>query len=256
MGCGRLKVPWTWALASCRGTSHAATGTPCQDYSRCILLGPQQDVLLSIVSDGAGSASHGRYGALLICRTIIDEARAYYRSTNAMPTDVVIWSWIDEVRDLIQHVALSRNIDARQFAATLICVLASEEETLILHVGDGAAVVNIGGAWSVPSWPESGEYASTTYFLTDDPAPHLRITRLSDPVRALAIFSDGIERLALSFAAQQAHSPFFETMVRPVMSGSRGQNLSLSAALATYLNGDAVNARTDDDKSLILAARI
>jgi Protein phosphatase 2C len=168
----------------------------------------------------------------------------------------VIWSWIDDARDQIRAAATRRNQDAREFAATLVCILAGEDETVVLHIGDGAAVLNIEGEWTVPSWPESGEYASTTFFVTDDPAPKLRITRVTNKVRALALFSDGLERLALNFAEHRAHAPFFEGMIRSVMAGSVGQNFPLSAALAAYLDSGAVVARTDDDKSIILAAQI
>jgi hypothetical protein len=43
----------------------------------------------------------------------------------------------------------------------------------VIHVGDGACAVRLNNArsWLVPSWPAQGEYASTTYFVTDDPKP-------------------------------------------------------------------------------------
>jgi hypothetical protein len=127
---------------------------------------------------------------------------------------------------------------------------------MILHIGDGAAVVQSGGIWSAVSWPENGDYASQTFFITDDPSPHLRITRLESPVDAVAVFSDGIERLVLDFSSRTAPAAFFDSMMKPfAVSSSVGRDLKLSASLMRYLNTESINERTDDDKSLILAVR-
>ncbi|MGC8000370.1 protein phosphatase 2C domain-containing protein, partial [Salmonella enterica] len=66
----------------------------------------------------------------------------------------------------------------------------------------------------------------------------------------------GIERLVLDFGQRAAHAPFFERMIAPVAgAASSGRNTNLCQALGSYLDSEAVNARTDDDKTLILAAR-
>jgi hypothetical protein len=45
-------------------------------------------------------------------------------------------------------------------------------------------------------------------------------------------------------------------MFKPLWaSKEKGKDTLLSAGLKSYLNGEAINSRTDDDKSLILAAR-
>lgn len=213
-------------------------------------------MLAAVVSDGAGSASFSRHGAALVCRSIVSGARSHFAISDDAPGDDVIWSWIDDARDRIAWAASKRGTPARQFAATLVCVLASETETTILHIGDGAAVLKLPDNWIAASWPEAGEYASTTYFVTDDPTPRLRITRLVEDVNAIAVLSDGIERLVLDFRAKSPHSPFFEGLIRAVLAGGVAHNDPLSADLKSYLDSDAVNERTDDDKSLIVAARL
>jgi hypothetical protein len=249
-------VPWTWATARCQGTSHVRDGTPCQDALRCIVAGPHANVLVAVVSDGAGSASFGGRGSMIISRTISEYARIYFSANNLLPSDDEVWSWVDVARDCIGRAAKASSGDLRAYAATLIGVLATESDAVIMHVGDGAAVLRIDSSWSVPSWPATGEYASTTYFVTDEPAPQLRITRIAARADAVAVFSDGIERLALQFRERSAHAPFFESMFKPLWaSKEKGKDTRLSAGLKSYLDGEAVNSRTDDDKSLILAAR-
>jgi hypothetical protein len=58
-----------------------------------------------------------------------------------------------------------------------------------------------------------------------------------------------------NLGAGHAHAPFFQGILGPV-AGSEiaGRDHKLCAALARYLESDAVNARTDDDKTLLVAA--
>ncbi len=246
---------WTWAGASVRGTSHVKSGAPCQDAFKCNLV---NDTLVAIVSDGAGSAEFGGQGALLVCRTIAQRAAAHFSDQTAMPDDDALLSWIDDARDLIATAAERRGAIPRAFASTLVCVLAGATDTLILHIGDGAAALRSPDPedWSVPIWPAHGEYASTTFFVTDDPSPQVRIKRRDQPCNAAVLMSDGLERLALSFSNGEPHRPFFESMVKPLESSEQqGRDARLAGQLRAYLDSDAINDRTDDDKTLVVAVR-
>jgi hypothetical protein len=249
-------VAWGWAIATCRGTSHLRDNSECQDTSRCIRAGADSGILIAIVSDGAGSARFGKGGSALTCRTITECARQHFKATGEAPTDDEIWAWIDQARDRISLAASRRESTPREFAATLIAVIALLDQTIILHIGDGAAVCKIDGQWAVPSWPANGGYASTTYFITDDPRPELRITRLPLAADGVSVFSDGIERLVLKFSDQTASASFFDKFATTVTtSGHEGACTPLNKSLGRYLDSDAINERTDDDKSLIVAVR-
>jgi hypothetical protein len=209
-----------------------------------------------MASDGAGSAQFGGQGASLVCRVLVNCAREHFRSRGDLPSDAAVASWLDDLRDRIVAAANGRGALMRDFAATLVCALITEESALVLHIGDGAVVARQAGAWEAVSWPETGEYASTTYFVTDDEGPRIRLTRLAAAPEAVAVFTDGIERLVLDLSARTAHAPFFERMIRPVESSNvDGHHAKLSAALGAYLDSDAVCERTDDDKTLLLAVR-
>ncbi|MFN3614017.1 MAG: hypothetical protein ACK4WC_05595 [Rubrimonas sp.] len=72
---------------------------------------------------------------------------------------------------------------------------------------------------------------------------------------ALAMLTDGLERLVLDFGAGVPYAPFFERMIAPISrSATRGADRGLSVALSAWLGGEAVAARTDDDRTLVLAA--
>ena len=199
----------------------------------------------------------GGQGAALIARVVATKAREWCSATLGAIPDDVVWSWVTEARDCVAKAAAKRNLMPRDFAATMICVISDGSETLVAHIGDGAVVVRDGAdqLWHVLSWPSHGEYASTTFFVTDEPAPKLVLQRRTGPISALVAFTDGLERLALDFGAGRAHAPFFQGILGPVAaSESLGRDQSLCAALARYLNSDAVNVRTDDDKTLLVAA--
>ena len=245
---------WTWALASARGTSHEATRDPCQDASFCCTPSGKPSTLIGVVSDGAGSAACGGLGARVVVRTLVTQIRELLARGGELD-DEALRTVLDAARDRIAHVAATRQLAPRDFAATVIAAIANSAGTTVLHIGDGSAVAeDRDGAWHALSWPAHGEYASTTYFVTDD-APQLRITRSELPSRTLVLFTDGLERLALDFAKQEPHSPFFSALAAPVhASAIEGRNRDLSTALASFLGSEKVNARTDDDKTLLVAA--
>ncbi len=251
------RARWRWATASQIGTSHVRLGTRKQDALRCFLTGEDSSpVLCAIVCDGAGSAEYGGQGASLVCRILSVSIREHFRSAREIPTEDQVWAWIDLARDSLA-VAAERKATRRQaFATTLVMLVATPEKILTVHVGDGAIVAREkSGVWRALSWPESGEYASTTYFVTEDPAPKVRILSVPVEFDAIAIFTDGIENLALDHKAMTPHEPFFRNMMSPIDNApSSGKVRSLSDALASFLKSEKVCSRTDDDKSLILAS--
>ncbi len=249
---------WTWAVACRRGLAHEKADVRLQDAFKCFIGPGQGRPLVIVVSDGAGSAAFGGESASLICRTLTVLARQYFSSVDALPTDELLGRWLDDVRTVVADVAARRNLAARDFAATLILFISSGLESVVLHVGDGCAVLKDEdtATWIAPSWPFHGEYASTTAFITDEPRPNSCIVRHPRPISAVSVFSDGLERLALDLKARQPFAPFFDSIITPVASSaSIGKNVELSAKLETFLDSSSVNSRSDDDKTLVLAVR-
>jgi hypothetical protein len=179
------------------------------------------------------------------------------RAKAALPDDDHIWSWIDTARNRVHAAAARRDLKARDFAATLVMLIARPSQVLTAHIGDGAIVAREKdtGLWALLSAPSHGEYASTTFFLTDDPQPALRIGRADNRYDALAAFSDGIEGFVLDSATGAPAAIFFDPILRPLASSAGvGRDRRLSDQLAEFLASDRVIERTDDDKTLIVAA--
>lgn len=249
---------WTWASASIIGTSHFKSGIRRQDAHRCYVPENAPDFLVCVVSDGAGSANFGGEGASIVCRTFSIAAQAHLEATESLPNDEQVKMWVDSIRDRIFFAATQRSLTPRDFAATMIAVLSDSHRTLIAHVGDGCAAVKDAatGEWRIPIWPVQGEYASTTNFVTDAPEAKCTTWREETGISAIAVLSDGLERLAIDFAGKSPFAGFFDGMAKPVRaSGVTGRDRILSERLAEYLDSDAVNSRTDDDKTLVVAAR-
>jgi hypothetical protein len=251
---------WRWASASTAGTSHLRRNAPSDDFGAAFeITRPDETILVQTVSDGAGSAPHARLGARLACCTL---AKALKRALARMPlsdiSDEDITGWIDDVRDRISHCAAQRGATPRSFAATVVCAVIGRNSAIVTHIGDGAFVYSKrAGFWRIASWPTQGHYAGTTHFVTDEVLPPIAITRINGRIAETALFSDGLERLALSFEAQKPFAPFFETMIGPLRKSlGTGRERILSKHLARFLDSPVVNARTDDDKTLILAKRL
>lgn len=251
---------WSWAAARSIGTSHIKAGKGCEDFGACLeVAGSSDTVLIAVASDGAGSACHSATGSWITTRVFAQVAAKYVlhgHDLRDLSSDTAR-EWLDDIRDRIGAAASRLGAVPRDFAATLVgCVIGSEWSAFI-HVGDGAFVFRREGdlVWSVPTWPAQGEYAATTFFVTDEPEPHVQFATVSDAIDEVAVFSDGLERLVLEFSTKTAFSPFFEKMFVPLRESTVGRDRKLSRDLRSFLDGPSVCEKTDDDKTLFSAKR-
>lgn len=247
---------WVWAAASCAGTSHIRAGTKKDDAFAIALPQDESQRFASVVCDGAGSAKFGRLGAYITARIFSVNLRRYFSDNVDLPSEEELYEWLDEVRDKLSHVASIRNADLRDFATTLVVSTVSENRVCIGHIGDGGVVAQCkdSGDWLPLSWPEHGEYASTTYFVTDLKTPRLRVVDDKIRVSTIVAFSDGIERLVLDFEKKEAPPPFFNSMATALSKSSViGKDTELSEHLSTFVRSDRVTQRSDDDITIVIA---
>ena len=252
---------WCWVGASSVGTSHIEAKKECDDSAACIELQAEGGPLLvAVVFDGAGSADFGGIGSRLVVRGFVRSAYKYLNQGGAIRaiSDEMAREWIDAVRDRIFVAAKEKSALPRDFAATLVGLVVGPQRAVVCHIGDGACVLReqVTMDWTVPSWPAHGEYASSTNFVTDDPEAQLRVIHLEGSYRDIAVFSDGIERMVLDFKNNTAFARFFDVMLAPLKGNQPGRDRLLSRRLRDYLASKAVNDRTDDDKTLMMAHKI
>jgi hypothetical protein len=252
---------WRWAAAKATGTSHIRTRRGCDDFGGCTIV--QQsgtEALIVVVSDGAGTAEHSAIGSRIVTMRFIRCASKFLKSggdVNSLTQQVAL-EWLDDVRDRISSVAKELGGTPRDFAATLVAGLIAPTHASFVHVGDGAAVFRLvdGDEWQVGSWPAHGEYASTTYFVTDDPEPKVTVTHVDGAIGEVSIFTDGIERLVLEFSNQTPFSPFFDKVFNAFNGSGLGRDRNISRQLSVLLESPSVCEKTDDDKTIFLARRV
>jgi serine/threonine protein phosphatase PrpC len=251
------------------GTSHVATETRCQDHcGYTIVERAGGDALVIAVADGAGTATASFHGA----KTAVEAALAHL--TEALADSVLLGDGdaaADELdtrdalgsgtiaecfvaaRERVLAMAADYEHDAREYASTLLVVVATPDVTLAGQIGDGAIVVD-DGTLRAATWPQQGEYANATHFLVQDDALERLVTAELGAAQRIAVFSDGLQSLALQYESRSPYEPFFVPFFAYLESAAK-PDAEVEDELRAYLDSASVNARTDDDKSLVLAVR-
>lgn len=241
------------------GTSHTLNGLPCQDscWAQVDTLAGGQPLLSLFVADGAGSAARGGEGAELAIQTAAAFLGAHLAQAELGLTTALALDCVEALRARLYAEADRTRLTARDFACTFVGVLSTPTDTLVWQIGDGGIALDVGQGLEVPVIPMTGEYANMTRFITDEDAlTHLVTRRYPHRAERVAVFSDGIQRLALNLADNTVHEPFFRPFFEVLGRVDPAQAEHLQGALVRFLGSDAVNARTDDDKTLALAVAL
>jgi hypothetical protein len=244
---------WRFVAARSTGISHLRAGLPCQDWIACLVL--PDGTFVGTVADGAGSAIMAERGAQLAVETAIEHV-AHVVGKGSTDFELILREAARKAREAVFAAAIEQTAEPRDFASTLLVVIAGPAGGGALQIGDGVIVVSDGGAtWDWLFWPQHGEYVNTTRFLTDeDSLQILEVESLSSSITDIAMMTDGLEPLALHYAGKSTHGPFFTGMFRPLSCTEKPDEICLiSSSLESFLSSDRVRSRTDDDVSLILA---
>ena len=144
----------------------------------------------------------------------------------------------------------------RDFATTLLAAVVTECWLACIQIGDGVIVVRRDGALEALTHPAKGEYANQTDFVTADVYTETTQSRIlrNHGVDAIALMSDGLERLAIELATNTPHAAFFRNLFAFAGSRELGHD-ERHAALSQELRSEKVNRLTDDDKTLLVAVR-
>jgi len=253
---------WRYVAASVVGTSHEKAGGGCQDANDCqvFTLPSCEQVLAAVVADGAGSALNGGQGAARTCQTLLHLIQEHLRSGSTVEqvTRDAAESWITTIQKLLEEDAKAASGERRDFACTVLGAIVGESCAACLQVGDGVIVFadSEEHAYGHVFWPDRGEYANTTHFVTqDDAAEHLQFDSVRRRIVEVALLTDGLQAIALNYQEQAAHEPFFKGLFAPLRTAGEGRSPELSDSLAAFLSSPRVNEKTDDDKTLVLASR-
>lgn len=258
---------WRVVSASVTGASHLRNGQPCQDYQdfRCVSANASHGALVAAVADGAGSARLSADGSRIAACAAVRKASCLVSRHIHPLYEAVLKEVLEETaraaRKELEAESCRREVPIRRFATTLIIAICTADAIAAAQIGDGAVVISESAAESsveereylLFSSPQRGEYANETKFITsNDWRESLAIRVRRAPIRDLAMFTDGMQSLALNASAGNApFAPFFTPMFR--WANKQNDPHSAKETLEGFLSSPRVIARVDDDKTLLLA---
>ncbi|MCA9835819.1 MAG: protein phosphatase 2C domain-containing protein [Trueperaceae bacterium] len=244
---------WRTLAASVRGSYHTKQAKGNEDALG--LASTLSADLLLIVSDGAGSAPFASEGSQFLTRKALDLLAHYEMPSARFALECDAYALLFKLKQALTQFAEEQNRVSGDFAATFLAVMVGELYTLAIQVGDGAIIaLDHANELTFLTQAFHGDYTSETVFLSSDSALVQASVGVypSDRYKAFALLSDGLEPVALQ--GGKPFKDFFMPLFAFVQSeGSVSQKLS---NLATFLDGEQMNARTHDDKTLILACNL
>lgn len=241
----------TWRVVGAKavGESHKRSAAPCQDAFGWVVR--SDGVLVAVVSDGAGSAPLGEVGS----QVAVDAATESLRTAESPTTAAALDAAFDAAVAAVEARAEASGHPPRDLAATIIIVVAGAVGAEAIQVGDGAAVVvpDDGPPVSLTRPPVSEYVNETTFLVTPGAREAVQRASFRGALRGIALFSDGLQRVALEMPAGEPHAPFFAPLFAFAASA---EGDGATRELEAFLGGARMASRTDDDRSLVLAVRV
>jgi hypothetical protein len=139
----------------------------------------------------------------------------------------------------------------RDLSCTLLGGFVSRENAWFAQVGDGACLYLTPGGYQLATIPTNGEFLNqTTFLVSENWEDVFQFKRVSEPVDAVAGFTDGLQHLVIRFADNSVHEGFLNPFMRALRLREAEK---LRDPFRSFLNSERINSRTDDDKTLMLA---
>ena len=252
-------MSWKTIGKSVIGTSHISADKQCEDalQFKIILDNKEEQVLIAIASDGAGSAKFAKEASVLVTSLGMNLIANWIKDDKEINEATIILL----VETLLDELTKQSDLTTEplcEYSCTLLGCVSHNTSSVFFQIGDGAIIRDDGNdGYTTVWWPQNGEYANTTSFITDDNAlSNLRITILDEPVNEVALITDGLQMLALNNETSTVHQPFFNGLFKWLRFAQKQDEIEiLNNKLEEYLSGDVINNRTDDDKTLFLGTR-
>jgi|GEM_PF-1202418 len=251
---------WRVVAASSTGTAHLKSGAPCQDAHTVSLLNPSTVVL--IAADGSGSASRSDIGSQLATQRILEGIRGFLRLTPDVSTitRTIAQGWLKEVAARLVWQAKTDGQPLKNYSCTLLVAIVSSTHACFFQVGDGAMLIRQApGDWQTVFWPQHGEFANETFYITHPESIRTcEFVCRAAVIDEIAVFTDGIETLALNAQKRAPVSALMELFFNPVRDlTSAGHSKQGSQELEHFLASEEILCKySDDDKTLLMASRL
>ncbi|MGI0483117.1 PP2C family serine/threonine-protein phosphatase [Geminocystis sp. CENA526] len=258
---------WKTVVQCAIGVSHQQQNLPCQDYGDYLLFGNK--IVIGAVADGAGSAKYSDIGSKIAVNTAISFLEGYFdrlleniklnpdkprRNTPSINQAQDVYNdLLKEVLKAINDEAQKSNYQYQDLACTLIIFFASDKYICAMQIGDGfIAVRPVDEDLQLLFTPDKGEYINETTFVTSSNAfEEMQIKVLDKPCSFICASTDGLEKVAINFKNWQPFPPFFNPLEEYMKETAETEEDK--QYIIDFLNSERLNARTNDDKTLLLA---
>jgi serine/threonine protein phosphatase PrpC len=269
-------VGWKAISRSEVGTSHRQENIPCQDYGDYRLFG---DVIVGVVADGAGSAKYSHVGSELAVNTVIDLiARNFYKSEQKKLSPIefarnfhkseqeklspplreeeskqMFTEIVQEIIAQLGKTAKQNNCDIKDLACTLLIFIATPEWLVAMQIGDGLMVVRPQNSpdYQLLFKPHKGEFVNETTFVTCSHALEEMQVKVIPSPEFIAAATDGLENVAITLKNCQPFPGFFQPLETYLQSTTDPNQED--EYLVNFLQSEALNKRTSDDKTVLLS---
>jgi hypothetical protein len=247
---------WSVVAVSLEGTSHQKRNLICQDSHYWQLA--SDNVLVAGVADGAGSVTLSDVGSFLAVQTAVKVLTSKIVNSALPNTDeewnVLLKSGLEEALAAIKIESEARQVNMRELSTTLLIAIATPDIVAAIQIGDGAIVVanEKGTAISLTFPPIEESLDLATFLTSSNGIDTAQICLWEGTPAQIAMFSDGLQMLALQMPQGIAYEPFFAPLFRFI---AEAKDLDLAhQELTEFLQSPRVCDRTDDDLTLLLAA--
>ncbi|MEM9136822.1 MAG: PP2C family serine/threonine-protein phosphatase [Cyanobacteria bacterium P01_F01_bin.42] len=250
-------VSWKAVTHSAIGTRHIAREMPCQDFGDFQI---RDGLVFAAVSDGAGSAKFSDLGARLAVQTWIETAMGKLDSMDFSSSTIAEFDFrplfeeiTSEVLERLTRESESGEYPLRELGCTLLSFIASADWIAAMQIGDGFIVYQAVDSddYELVFRPDKGEFINETLFVTSRGAiESLQYSFQTCSPRFICAATDGLEKVAISYQDWTPHRPFFKPFkdcLQLIPEPSEQYQY-----LQTFLESERLNARTDDDKTLLL----
>ncbi|NJM95688.1 MAG: protein phosphatase 2C domain-containing protein [Acaryochloridaceae cyanobacterium CSU_5_19] len=248
-------MAWRSIVHSAIGTRHQQKQLPCQDFGDYLIQG---NLIIGAVADGAGSAKHAEIGAKLAVEATLAalgriDWSAYEVSTLRAEVGSLFRAVVQEVVDLLRSTAELGEYPLQELGCTLLAFVATPHFLASLQIGDGFIVVQEPDSqtYQLLFEPIKGEFINETVFVTSAGAlDHLQYSVRPHLHPFVCAATDGLEKVAIRFQNWEPFPPFFQPFVDCLQRVASSEERQVY--LRQFLDSERLNARTDDDKTLLV----
>lgn len=254
-------MPWRAIVRFAVGTRHERQELPCQDYGAYYLC--NNDVIVGAIADGAGSSNYSHIGAKLAVEKVITTFEAIARRNlnkklssscplNSEEARRLFTTVVKRVTKTLQEQADSNCYTVDELACTLLIVVAAPEWLVAMQIGDGFLVLGLDDKnYQMLFQPDKGEFANQTTFVTSsDAIEMMQVHILQGKQRFICASTDGLEKVAIKMSNWVPFFPFFKPLEEYLYETSDPEHED--DYIESFLNSERLNAKTDDDKTLLL----